>query len=156
MQYLQYLLAVLLHALLTEALDGSEGRERLRSPAGEIHGLTVVAQHIRRNAFPPCGIPPPLEDPVVSHPAHFVEFSEQLLQRRNSFLAPPPLSSIPHLRALQSPGLKEDTPVRSTAIDEELRFRPNHLTLSEILPQHAVVEHPGRLIPPHRHDSRLD
>jgi hypothetical protein len=156
MQHLQYLLAVLLHPLGTEALESCKGLERLRSPAGEIHGLMVIAQHIRRNPFAPCGIPTPLENPLIPHPVHLIQFGEQLLQRRRPLIAPLPHPTVRRLRALQSPSLQEDAPVGPPAMDEELRLGPNHLTLREVLPQHAVVEHPGRFIPPHRHDSRLD
>ena len=153
---------MLLDPLGAETLDRSQGLHGPGGAAGQLHRLPVIAQDKRGDSFSTGSIPSPLEDPLISHPLHFVQLSEQFLQRRHPLPAPLQRSTVHRLlvshgpRALQSPGLQKNAPVGPTAMDEELRLRSNHVTLSEVLPQHAVIEHLGRFIPPHRHDSRLD
>jgi len=125
---------VLFHPLGTETFDGRKSLQGLRRAPGQFHSLAVVAQHIVGDPFMARSIPPPLEYPVVPSPLHFVQLSEQVVQRLCPFFVLLPYLPVHHRRTLKNSGLQEDAPVGLAVMDEKMRLRPKYLPISEVLP----------------------
>jgi hypothetical protein len=147
---------MLLDPLGTEALERGQGLQGLRRAAGQFHGLTVVAEHEGRHPLDAGGLPSPLENPVVAGPLRLVELREHRLQRGRTLLLLLLGIDRPRLRPLEQPGLEVDRPIRSAAVNEELRLRTENLPIREVLPQRRIVEQTRGRVPPYRQDSCLN